>query len=211
AVADGPRPRLRRLLLGGRFLGVILDGRDLGRLDRGILGVVDLHRILGRRGCIVRRRGCVVRRRGCVVRRRGLLIRGLLLALDAAGPVIPGGIGQGGESGGGERDGKGGRAGAEARTQSHRLGTPSPWCARQAALGDICGGSGRTPYPTGPLLSGPWCRRAGGARKGLCMGTRLGDLRDTWCPLGELMTFLVGPGEPDQPPRAPSTSDFAAS
>src|SRR5699024_4590790 len=108
AVAAGLRRRrrplcrrpFRRHLLGA----TVLDGHDLSRLDRRILGILD--------------RPLVLDQRGCIVRHRGHLVGGLPLALDAAGTVPVGGIGQCGKSGGRERDGESGGTCAEARTQS---------------------------------------------------------------------------------------------
>src|SRR5699024_4458739 len=110
AVAAGLRRRrrplcrrpFRRHLLGATLLGAVLDGHDLSRLDRRILGILD--------------RPLVLDQRGCIVRHRGHLVGGLPLALDAAGTVPVGGIGQCGKSGGRERDGESGGTCAEART-----------------------------------------------------------------------------------------------
>src|SRR5699024_1288767 len=76
AVAAGLRRRrrplcrrpFRRHLLGATLLGAVLDGHDLSRLDRRILGILD--------------RPLVLDQRGCIVRHRGHLVGGLPLALD---------------------------------------------------------------------------------------------------------------------------------
>src|SRR5699024_3377467 len=68
AVAAGLRRRrrplcrrpFRRHLLGATLLGAVLDGHDLSRLDRRILGILDRPLVLDQRGCIVRHRGHLV-------------------------------------------------------------------------------------------------------------------------------------------------------
>src|SRR5699024_8685272 len=131
AVAAGLRRRpLCRRPFRRRLLGAVLDGHDLSRLDRRILGILD--------------RPLVLDQRGCIVRHRGHLVGGLPLALDAAGTVAVGGIGQCGESGGRERDGESGGTCAEARTQSH-IGSVPPLrgaLARRRSVTSVAGPTG---------------------------------------------------------------------
>src|SRR5699024_8502520 len=129
AVAAGLRRRrrplcrrpFRRRLLGATLLGVVLAGHDPSPPHPQHLGVLD--------------------QRGCIVRHRGHLVGGLPLALDAAGTVAVGGIGQCGESGGRERDGESGGTCAEARTQSH-IGSVPPLrgaLARRRSVTSVAG------------------------------------------------------------------------
>src|SRR5699024_6545755 len=143
AVAAGLRRRrrplcrrpFRRHLLGATLLGAVLDGHDLSRLDRRILGILD--------------RPLVLDQRGCIVRHRGHLVGGLPLAREAAGTVPGGGIGQGGESGGRERDGESGGTCAEARTQSH-IGSVPPLRGALARRRSVTSAAGPTGHFTLP-------------------------------------------------------------
>src|SRR5699024_12445628 len=97
-----------------------------------------------------------------------------------------------------------------ANAVAYRLGTPSPWCARLAALGDICSGSDGSLYPTGPFPSGPmtcplpsglWCRHAGCVCMVLCIATRPDDKMDICSLLYRAMNVLVGACKLDQKHR----------
>src|SRR5699024_795330 len=113
----------------------VLDGQYAWRRARRVLWIFDLP--------------LVHDQRGWVVRHRGHLVGGLPLALDAAGTVAVGGIGQCGESGGRERDGESGGTCAEARTQSH-IGSVPPLrgaLARRRSVTSVAGPTGHFTLP----------------------------------------------------------------